>query len=59
MKYVLVSQGIKIYETTNKEEAISLMKKANNDWIKYKQKCLDEGTRYADNEIEIFEEKNE
>lgn len=56
-KYVLVSQGIKIFETYDKNEAIAMMYDGNDKWLDYKQKCLDSHEPYADNEIEMFEEE--
>lgn len=56
-KYVLVSQGIKIFETYDKNEAIAMMCAGNDKWLDYKQECLDNHEPYADNEIEMFEEE--
>ena len=35
MKYVLVSQGIKIYETYAEQEALKMLYKMNNQWYDY------------------------
>lgn len=55
-KYVLVSQGIEIYRTTNKEEAEKIMNESNKEWCKYCHKCYDEGEIPADNEVFMYEE---
>ncbi len=55
-EYVLLSQGIEIYRTKNKEEAEKIMNDENHDWYQYKQECLDNNESYADNSIEMFEE---
>lgn len=55
-EYVLVSQGIEIYRTKDKEEAENIMKCENESFYNYVQECLDNGETYADNEIEIYEE---
>lgn len=57
MKYILVSQGIKIYETYDKQDALSKLYKMNNKWYDYKQNCLDNYEPYADNEVFMYEEK--
>lgn len=56
-KYVLVSQGIKIYETYDKNKAMAMMYNGNDKWSDYKQECLDNHEPYADNKIEMFEEE--
>lgn len=56
MKYTLVTQGYPVYETENRQEAIDIAVKENKSWLKYKQKCLDEGERYADNEMFVYDE---
>lgn len=56
-KYVLVSQGIKIFATYDKNKAIAMMYDGNDKWLDYKQECLDNHEPYADNEIEMFEEE--
>ena len=58
-KYVWVSQGIKIGETFDKEEAYAYRDHANEDWEEYKQDCLDNHEPYADNEIFVYEEEVE
>ena len=56
IKYILVSQGIKIYETFDKDEALRFMNENNKEFYDYKQKCLDQGERFADNKIFMYEE---
>lgn len=41
-KYVWVSQGIKIGETFDKEEAYAYRDNANKDWGEYVQDCVDD-----------------
>lgn len=55
-QYVLVSQGIEIFRTTNKKEAEKIMNDKNSDWYKYKNECIENNEPYADNYIEMFEE---
>lgn len=57
MKYILVSQGIKIYETYDEQEAISKLYEINNQWYSYKQNCIDNYESYADNEVFMHEEE--
>lgn len=59
LKYVVVSQGIKIAEFFNKEVAEAIVKKENEKFYKYRQKCLDSGEIYADNELFLYEEEYE
>jgi hypothetical protein len=56
-KYVLVSQGIKIFETYDKQEAEFIMNAANQDWRDYVEKCAEENEPAADNEVFMYEEK--
>lgn len=51
MKYILVSQGIKIYETYDEQEALKMLYEINNQWYDYKQNCIDNYESYADNEV--------
>ena len=53
--YYLVTQGILVGETQDKEEAIREAVKNNISWMKYKQKCLDRGEDYADNEMFVYD----
>ena len=55
-EYVLVTQGIEIYRTKDKEKAENIMKRENESFYNYIQECLDNSEPYADNEIEIYEE---
>ena len=56
MKYIAVSQGIKITEFDDKETAYEYARKANESFMKYYQKCIDIGELPADNYVEIYEE---
>lgn len=55
-EYVLVSQGIEIYRTADKEEAEKMMNESNEKWRKYVEKCIENFEPYADNEVFLFEE---
>ena len=55
-EYVLVSQGIEIYRTKDKDEAQKMMDKSNEDWREYVERCIEEGDRPADNEVFLEEE---
>lgn len=55
-EYVLVSQGIEIYRTKDKDEAQEMMDKNNKDWREYVERCIEEGDRPADNEVFLEEE---
>lgn len=56
VKYILVSQGIKVFETYCKEEAERIKDAANIRYYKYLQKCLDTGEEPVDNEVFLYEE---
>lgn len=58
-EYVLVSQGIEIYRTTNKEEAEKMMNENNKSWREYVARCIEESERPADNEVFMYEEGEE
>lgn len=51
--FVLVSQGIEIMRTENQEKAINYVKKANDEYFDYLQKCYDNYERPADNYIDL------
>jgi len=55
-EYVLVSQGIEIYRTTDKIEAETMMNESNEEYYQYAQKCADNYEQCADNEVEMYEE---
>lgn len=57
MKYILVSQGIKIYETYDEQEALKMLCKMNGQWYDYKQNCIDSYEPYADNEVFMYKEE--
>lgn len=52
-EFVLVSQGIEIMRTKSQENAINYVKKENDEWFDYKQKCIDNYEDYADNYIDL------
>ena len=54
--YVLVSQGIEIYRTQDKEEAERMMNESNAEWRAYRQRCIEEYEKPADNEVFLYEE---
>lgn len=55
-EYVLISQGVKIYRTRDKSDAVRRMTVDNVRWRKYQQKCRDNGEAPADNEVFLEEE---
>lgn len=55
-EYVLVSQGIEIYRTTDKDEAETMLNESNKSWREYVERCIEEGERPADNEVFMYEE---
>lgn len=55
--YVLVSQGIEIFRTKDKTEALEIMEQNNKEWYEYCQRCYDNNEPCADNEIFIYEEE--
>lgn len=57
MKYILVSQGIKIYETYDEQEALKMLCKMNGQWYDYKQNYIDNYESYADNEVFMYKEE--
>lgn len=52
-EFVLVSQGIEIYRTKSQENAVNMVKKENDEWFDYKQRCIDSYEDYADNYIDL------
>lgn len=55
-QYVLVSQGVEIYRTSDKLEAENIMNDSNEEYYDYCQKCCDNYDQAADNEIFMYEE---
>lgn len=51
--FVLVSQGMEIFRTKSQEVAINEVKKSNDDWFEYCQRCADNYERPADNYISL------
>lgn len=58
-EYVLVSQGIEIYRTTDKAEAERMMNESNAEWLEYVARCIENWERPADNEVFMYEEGGE
>lgn len=56
-QYVLVSQGIEIFRTEDKELAETMKNESNDEWYKYCQECADNHERAADNEVFMYEEE--
>ena len=52
-EFVLVSQGIEIYRTKSQENAVNIVKKENDEYFDYLQKCYDNYERPADNYIDL------
>lgn len=52
-EFVLVSQGMEIMRTKSQENAINYVKKENDEWFDYKQRCIDNHEDYADNYIDL------
>lgn len=55
-EYVLISQGIEIYRTTDHEEAEKIINVSNGKWHKYVNECIENGDIPADNEVFMYEE---
>ena len=58
-QYVLVSQGIEIYRTTDKTEAERMMNESNANWREYVARCIENHERPADNEVFLYVENDE
>ena len=56
-KYVLVSQGVKIYETFDRAKAEGVMNNGNKEWRYYVERCMEDMGPYADNEIFMCQEE--
>lgn len=54
-----MSQGVKLFDTESFEEALIYQIVENNDWADYCQRCADEYEPAADNEIFMYEEKDD
>lgn len=52
-EFVLVSQGIEIYRTKSQEFAVNMVKKENDEYFDYRQRCADNYERPADNYIDL------
>lgn len=55
-QYVLVSQGVEIYRTSDKAKALNMMCEGNVNWHRYCKRCIETGERPADNEVFMYEE---
>lgn len=55
-QYVLVSQGVEIYRTSDKTKALNMMYERNVNWRGYCERCIETGERPADNEVFMYEE---
>jgi len=55
-QYVLVSQGIEIFRTNDKEFAQKIMNEQNKEYYDYYEKCADNNEPAADNEVFLYEE---
>lgn len=53
--YWFVSQGMAIYATRSKDEAIETVKHENEDNMKYIERCIEECEHYADTSITLYE----
>lgn len=53
-QYVLVSQGVEIFRTYNKNEALLYRDESNDRWHKYVEECINECEPYADNEVFLY-----
>lgn len=53
--FVLVSQGIKIYETENEQEALDIMTRENKEYYKFLE-SLEDFEKPVDNKIFMYEE---
>lgn len=52
-EFVLVSQGIEIYRTKSQENTVNMVKKYNDEYFDYLQKCYDNYERPADNYVDL------
>lgn len=53
--YWFISQGMAIYATRSKDEAIETVKRENEDNMKYIERCIEECESYADTSITLYE----
>ena len=58
-QYVLVSQGIEIYRTTDLSEAERMMNESNASWREYVAQCIENNERPADNEVFLYIETDD
>ena len=55
-QYVLVSQGIELFRTFNKQEAEEYRDRENANWYDYRRKCAENFEFCADNKVFMYEE---
>lgn len=55
-KFVLVSQGLKLFETDNFLKAFEFYTTSNEEWAEYCRQCAEEYEPAADNEVFMYEE---
>jgi hypothetical protein len=55
-QYILVSQGVELFRTFDKQESEEYKDRENSDWSDYREKCTENFEQYADNEVFIYEE---
>ena len=56
-QYVLVSQGIELFRTYDKEEAEEYRDFENVAWLEYVEKCIANFEPYTNNKVFIYEEE--
>lgn len=55
-QYILVSQGVELFRTFDKQEAEEYIDRENADWYDYREKCTENFEPCADNEVFMYEE---
>jgi len=53
--YWFISQGMAIYATRSKDEAIETVKHENEDNMEYIERCIEEREPYTDTSITLYE----
>lgn len=56
-QYVLVSQGIELFRTFDKQEAEEYRDRENANWYDYRERCVENFEPCADNEVFMYEEE--
>lgn len=57
IEYVLVSKGVEIYRTRDRDEALKVMRDMNTQYYKYAQMCIKNRIPYTNNEVHMCEEE--